>query len=315
MNKLIDRLLPSDIGRTPDELRRARLILVFAFAMALNMVPNLLVLYAERVWSVFALLSIAVVLFLTTPPVLRWTRSLPIAGNWLLLGMTAVNVVGVFLSGGFSSPGLVWWGTVAISSVMLLGNRTGLVWTGFMIVMALALLVLGKMGVHIQDNVPPGRRLEAMFPSTATSLGAYYLLARVYEDLKRRMLTEIDNSKLAVERAHASARAVLNNVSEGLVIVEPNGQMSDEVSRALVEWFGPPSAKASVFEYLGRLDARFGRWLAVGWEQVFADILPLEVVLDQLPTRLEHGGHQFSVNYRPILKTGSLRSCWSSSPT
>ena len=158
MNKLIDRLLPSDIGRGPDELRRARLILVFALAMALNMVPNLIVLYAERVWSVFALLSIAVLLFLTTPPVLRRTRSLPIAGNWLLLGMTVVNVVGVLLSGGFSSPGLVWWGTVAISSVMLLGNRTGMVWTGLMILMSLILLVLGKLGVQMQDNVPPGRR-------------------------------------------------------------------------------------------------------------------------------------------------------------
>ena len=89
-----------------------------------------------------------------------------------------------------------------------------------------------------------------MFPSTATSLIAYYLLARVYEDLKRRMLAEIDSSKAAVERAHASARAVLNNVSQGLVIVEPNGQMSEEVSRALVEWFGEPPDKISVFEYL-----------------------------------------------------------------
>src|SRR5262245_58174247 len=107
MSNLIDRLLPSDVGKTPDELRRARLTVVFALALALNLAPNLVILYTHRVWSVFTLLSVAVLLFNTTPPILRQTRSLTLAGNWLLLGMTVVNVIGVFLSGGFSSPGLV----------------------------------------------------------------------------------------------------------------------------------------------------------------------------------------------------------------
>jgi two-component system chemotaxis sensor kinase CheA len=306
MSKWIDRLLPIDVGRSPDELRRARLIIIFALALALSLLPNLIIVYVEHVWSVLALLLVTVTFFLTTPVVFRLTRSLPFAGNWLLLGMSTIHAAGVFYTGGYYSPGIAWWGTVAIASVMLLGNRTGLVWMGFFMLTGFTILVLGKLGVPVHDDVVPSKRSEAMFWSIATSLVAYYFLARIYEDLKQRMLTEIANSKLAVERAHASARAVLNNVSQGLVIAERDGQMSEEVSQALIDWFGAPPRQGTVFEYLAQVDARFASWLKLGWDQTFADLLPLEVALDQLPSRIEYQQRQFSVTYRPITKDQTL---------
>lgn len=306
MNTFVDKLLPLDPSRTPDELRRARLLIIFSLALAANIGINLPILLAQHVWSVLTLLSIAVGVCAATPVVFRVTRSLPLAGNWMMFGMLVAHVIGGFYTGGFSSPGLVWWGTVVVAAVMLLGTRTGLVWMAIFIASACAIMAFDKLGIVARDDIPADGRGGAMVSSVVTSVIAFYFLARIYETLKQKMLLEIDASKRAVERAHAAARAVLNNVSQGLVIVEPDGRLGDQVSQALVDWFGAPPANATVFEYLGKANKRYADWLRLSWEDAFADVLPVEVVLGQMPARFEHGSRQLSVLYRPIMEGAQL---------
>jgi two-component system chemotaxis sensor kinase CheA len=195
-----------------------------------------------------------------------------------------------------------------IFAVMLLGNRVGLFWTVVSAAQVIALFILHKNGIEVPDDTVKLDRPEALFSAAATAFVAYYLLARVYENLKTQMLSEIAESKLAAERAHASARTVLDNVDQGLLIARLDGRMEPERSEAVVRWFGASDAEETVFTFLGRVDRRFGRWLEAGWQQIVEDFLPLELALHQLPKRFTHGERQFSVSYRPILVEGKVGS-------
>jgi two-component system chemotaxis sensor kinase CheA len=305
MSSFIDRLLPRDASRAPDERRRARLLIIFSLVLTISIGSNLPILLAQHVWSVFGFLSVSVAFCVTTPLVFRTSRSLAITGNWMMVGIS-IAYASVGYTGGYYSPGLVWWGTAVVVSVMILGTRAGLVWTGIFVAEEIAIFVLEKAGVPMRDDIPAAGRSAAMLSSVATCTIGYYFLARLYENLKQKMLAEVAESKAAVERAHASARAVLNNVSQGLVIAQRDGRMNDEVSQALLDWFGAPSPNATVFQYFRTANTSFAEWLEVSWEDAFADVLPLEMVLGQLPARFEQGDRQFSVAYRPISKDGQL---------
>jgi PAS domain-containing protein len=191
---------------------------------------------------------------------------------------------------------------------MLLGTRVGLAWTVVAVAQTVVFLVLSKHGIAIRNDVIRLDRAEAVMSIHSTALVAFFLLVRVYENLKDRMVGEVNDSKRAVERAHQSARTVLDNVAQGLLIADRDGKIQPERSAAVRVWFGDLPEGSTVFDCFGALDPRFAEWLRIGWGDIFEDVLPMEVVLDQLPAKLVHAGRHFSVAYRPVGAPGSVRS-------
>src|SRR5690606_24734515 len=55
-----------------------------------------------------------------------------------------------------------------------------------------------------------------------------------------------------------------------------------------------------IWEALDALDASAAEWLALGWEELVDDIMPEELILDQLPKRFSAGQKHFEIEYRPI---------------
>lgn len=99
-------------------------------------------------------------------------------------------------------------------------------------------------------------------------------------------------------------RLILNNLQEGLVTINLDGQMSGETSRAIKEWFGSPATGEKLAAWIGQKDPIFGEWLDLGLETVNEGFLPLEVALSQLPTRLKNGDKTYSVDYQMMTNAG-----------
>lgn len=95
-------------------------------------------------------------------------------------------------------------------------------------------------------------------------------------------------------------RLVLDTVHQGFLTVDRSLQMSSEMSAAVSKWFGAAQPGQTLMQYLSPHDASFVQRFELGWDQVVADFLPLELTLDQLPKRLEAVGRQFSVDYNGI---------------
>jgi signal transduction histidine kinase/HPt (histidine-containing phosphotransfer) domain-containing protein len=110
----------------------------------------------------------------------------------------------------------------------------------------------------------------------------------------------IASREAQISQRNRDLRRVLDNVAEGLVTVRKDGTISEERSRAIDAWFGRPATGLDVFDYFDSVDQATGDLLRLGWTALGDDIMPVEVVLDQMRVRFEHEQRSFELDFSPI---------------
>jgi len=103
-----------------------------------------------------------------------------------------------------------------------------------------------------------------------------------------------------LDRKNRSLRLVLDNVEQGFVTVDRDGLVSGEYSRVIEKWLGESLAGQMLW---ARLDDRMPDMLECfqgAWSQVVSGFLPLEVTLDQMPTRVLLDERYLSFEYKPL---------------
>ncbi len=93
---------------------------------------------------------------------------------------------------------------------------------------------------------------------------------------------------------------VLENVEQGLVIVQPDGTLADDMSEKLHAFLGPQQPGDRLWDWVSRADASAGSWIEVGWSMLVDGFLPLEVAVEQLPKRFTKNGRVHQLAYRPL---------------
>lgn len=106
----------------------------------------------------------------------------------------------------------------------------------------------------------------------------------------------------ALASKNAELRLVLDNVDQGLIMVDMQGRMALERSNAVERWFGAVPDQP-LFEYLSA-DRRFGDLLYMGLEALRDDVMPREVCLGQFPDTLRIGARHFHCRFLPIEEQG-----------
>jgi two-component system chemotaxis sensor kinase CheA len=96
-------------------------------------------------------------------------------------------------------------------------------------------------------------------------------------------------------------RLVMDTVNQGLLMTDRNLVMSNEKSTVLARWFGPAANGQTLADYLGKHDQGFAQGLTVSWDQVLADLLPLDLSIDQLPRHFSIQDKHFELSYTPVL--------------
>lgn len=121
------------------------------------------------------------------------------------------------------------------------------------------------------------------------------------------LLASVFYFALSSRRAEASLdgrnremRLVLDHVVQGLVTMEANGQMLPERSAAVDQWLGTPAQGASLPELAAAHDPEYAEWLKLGLMELAEDVLPAEVLVEQLPKRLKVGERTLESTYKPI---------------
>ncbi|HEY2407481.1 MAG TPA: Hpt domain-containing protein [Polyangiaceae bacterium] len=101
-------------------------------------------------------------------------------------------------------------------------------------------------------------------------------------------------------------RLVLDTVDQGFLTIDRRGVMSSERSAVLTQWLGRAGEGELFADYLERVAPAAAAIFRLAWDEVIADVLPLEVALDQLPCRFALGSLSFRLDYKPILRADSL---------
>lgn len=100
-------------------------------------------------------------------------------------------------------------------------------------------------------------------------------------------------------------RLVLDTVDQALLMIDLEGRLAPECSKAAEQWFGRHLEGASFAAQVGA-DDRFTELFTLGLDALREDILPREVGLEQLPRQFERGSQQFECRSLPIETTGKL---------
>jgi two-component system chemotaxis sensor kinase CheA len=105
---------------------------------------------------------------------------------------------------------------------------------------------------------------------------------------------------------NGSMRLVLDTVDQGLATIGLDGALHPERSRAFDDWFGTVGASKPFYDALAPTDDRLRSLFRLGWEQVVADELPIEVSLAQMPRRFDRGERHLTLAMKPTLQDGVL---------
>jgi two-component system chemotaxis sensor kinase CheA len=121
-------------------------------------------------------------------------------------------------------------------------------------------------------------------------------LARSFNDMTKSLRDTVAR----LDGRNRDMLLVLDNVTQGLLTVDRRCVVSKEKSAIVEKWFGPAPEGTDFAEYIRRVDPRAAATFALQWYQIQDAFLPVDLLLDQLPKRLEQGEQLFELSYTPI---------------
>ena len=168
-----------------------------------------------------------------------------------------------------------------------------------------AILAAGQRSVRV--TITSGDELEVLGSSFNRMMEELSRSYRELEDMNQTLEQKVVDRTLALASRNRDMRLVLDNVDQGFVTLSLEGVMASERSAVVDRWFGAPKNKQTFWSYLARTSKDFALGFELGWEQLVADVLPYEVALEQLPSRLTtSAGSTFSFRYLPFLNNDQL---------
>lgn len=115
---------------------------------------------------------------------------------------------------------------------------------------------------------------------------------------QQRLESLVTERTAALDDRNAEMRLVLDNVDQGLFIVDLDGTIAREHSAAVELWLGPIPASRRIDELVRAFAPERADWFAVGWEAVVDRLIPLDVSVAQLPDRFVVGASTFKWTYK-----------------
>jgi two-component system chemotaxis sensor kinase CheA len=103
-----------------------------------------------------------------------------------------------------------------------------------------------------------------------------------------------------LDQRNRNLTLLLNHVAQGFATVGLDGVVRAECSQAFARWFGKPHSDAPIWTMLAGDDPNLAAWIQLGFESLHSELMPIDVVLGQLPRRLVRNGRQLDVEYQAI---------------
>lgn len=115
-----------------------------------------------------------------------------------------------------------------------------------------------------------------------------------------RMASAVASREQAIATKNADLRRVLDNVQQGFLILDRSGRLVGERSAMVDTWLEGAAFGASFASILGQVDPIVGDTFDLGWESLIEGLMPMDLCLDQLPSKLRKGDRHFRIEYRVV---------------
>ncbi len=165
-------------------------------------------------------------------------------------------------------------------------------------------LAAGDRSVRV--TISSGDELEllgASFNRMVAELSSSY---DELEHLNRTLEQQVELRTLELAGRNRDMRLVLDNVDQGFITLSPDGVMASERSAVVERWFGACAIGELFWQYLARTSPSFAAIFELAWEQLASGVLPDDVALAQLPSRLNLARSTFDFRYLPFMREQRL---------
>ncbi|HSO32916.1 MAG TPA: ATP-binding protein [Labilithrix sp.] len=217
-----------------------------------------------------------------------------------------VTVASLLLMGGYIGYGTYVLGVGLTSAMMVFAGSC---------IMSDTLLVYAPSRALLRAAVIILYVGPAVGLALATSSGSYMVLGLVtlqtgYSFVQGARLHE-EYWQLAVARArvaegNTSMRVVLDNIDQAIMTIDIAGRLASERSVAADRWFGQLAGGSSFVDYIATVDPGFAEQFALAHESFVEDVMPREVSVAQLPSRLRCADRHYRCKYLELANMGLL---------
>jgi len=102
-----------------------------------------------------------------------------------------------------------------------------------------------------------------------------------------------------IERRNRELATLLDSLEQGFLTVHADGTLAAERSAMATRLLGTYQPGQRLWEAIAPYDPTTAAWLDLCWAGLLEDMMPRELALDQLPTKLTIGDRNYRIAYRP----------------
>ncbi|TWU04075.1 ATP-binding protein [Neorhodopirellula pilleata] len=131
-------------------------------------------------------------------------------------------------------------------------------------------------------------------------------IARSFFDNVIGLEKKVAQRTAEVETRNRDMRLILDSVKQGFFTLDSSGRISEERSAAVDHLLGAIEPGSMIFDVISRHDLKTAEWMDMGLSEVFDGFMPIELTIDQLPSRLNANERSLSIQYNPIEIGGNV---------
>lgn len=152
----------------------------------------------------------------------------------------------------------------------------------------------------VQVDVKTGDEIEVLgdsFNKMVRDLDETY---RSLETLNKTLESKVEARTAELQERNREMRAVLDNIDQGLVMLDAAGKMGPQRSAAFSRWLGAGRGIETFEELLTASDNSAGVNFGLAFQQCQENMLPLDCSLDMLPRKAAIGERTLDIRYLPF---------------
>lgn len=201
---LIDRQIPEEFFSDPENTRRARLITNFGLLGAtFGMVYATFYILIGHKWGAGIVIACSAGVILT-PRLMRWKKSVEVAGNFFALTLTLGFLGLCFVEGGQNGHAIAWLVSIPLCCFVLLGEKQATCWVIISVFAAGVVMCLNFEGIMLKPTYDPKWQNTV---SVVGYLGLFlfmFILGLIFEGGRRRAFAKMQDAltELAASNEH-----------------------------------------------------------------------------------------------------------------
>jgi HPt (histidine-containing phosphotransfer) domain-containing protein/PAS domain-containing protein len=162
----------------------------------------------------------------------------------------------------------------------------------------------------VQDVAALLGGVPAEIPIVFTTLAVMtWLLVNARVQIIRDMLVTVDEraEELAQAQTALAARThkmrlVFDQIDQGLLVVDLDGEIASDHSAVVDVWLGPMPESRRLVDLVRRFAPARADWFAFAWSSLGDGLAPPELAVMQLPASFEVAGRHLAWSYKPFVQ-------------